>query len=198
MPEAPGLVHEAVAVYKPSADLHSISTAQTGSPSTQTVPAYGVTVVQMHPTSANCRVVHNKNEWPGGLIGTVTVVSNNLGQVNGWDLGFDFPGDIHISHSWSASVSQSGPERQRRERVLQRRRAARRKRPVGLQGHVIQEQRQPIRLLVQRRVLRDRLNPDEAVPRTLRRSGVPPPNVHRKEPTTCQTSLSRATPSPTR
>lgn len=32
---------------------HSISTAQSGSPTTQTVPAYGITVVQMHPTSAS-------------------------------------------------------------------------------------------------------------------------------------------------
>ncbi|MEV5279418.1 cellulose-binding protein [Streptomyces sp. NPDC051994] len=32
---------------------HSISTAQSGSPTTQTVPAYGITVVQMHPTGAS-------------------------------------------------------------------------------------------------------------------------------------------------
>ncbi|MFH8841775.1 cellulose binding domain-containing protein [Streptomyces sp. NPDC017868] len=88
---------------------HSIGTAPSGSPTTQTVPAYGITVVEMHPTGAPCRVVYNKNEWQGVMVGTVTVVNNSLGQVNGWSLGFDFPGDNGITDSWNASVSQSGP-----------------------------------------------------------------------------------------
>lgn len=90
-------------------NAHSIGTAQSGSPTTQTVPAYSITVVQMHPTSAACRVVYNKNEWPGVMVGSVTVVNNSLGQVNGWSLGFNFPGDNSITNSWNASVSQSGP-----------------------------------------------------------------------------------------
>ncbi|GHF67339.1 hypothetical protein GCM10018790_51620 [Kitasatospora xanthocidica] len=89
-------------------NAHGIGTAQSGSPTTQTVPAYGITVVQMHPTSAPCRVVYNKNEWQGVMVGSVTVVNNGLGQVNGWSLGFDFPGDNSITNSWNASVSQSG------------------------------------------------------------------------------------------
>ncbi|MER7667340.1 cellulose binding domain-containing protein [Kitasatospora sp. NPDC096128] len=89
-------------------NAHGIGTAQSGSPTTQTVPAYGITVVQMHPTSAACRVVYNKNEWQGVMVGSVTVVNNGLGQVNGWSLGFDFPGDNTITNSWNASVSQSG------------------------------------------------------------------------------------------
>ncbi|MGW1910238.1 cellulose binding domain-containing protein [Streptomyces sp. NPDC002076] len=90
-------------------NAHSIGAAQSGSPTTQTVPAYSITVVQMHPTSAACRVVYNKNEWPGVMVGSVTVVNNSLGQVNGWSLGFNFPGDNSITNSWNASVSQSGP-----------------------------------------------------------------------------------------
>ncbi|MGW5423603.1 cellulose binding domain-containing protein [Streptomyces sp. NPDC003943] len=90
-------------------NAHGIGTAQSGSPTIQTVPAYGITVVQMHPTSAPCRVVYNKNEWQGVMVGSVTVVNNGLGQVNGWSLGFDFPGDNSITNSWNASVSQSGP-----------------------------------------------------------------------------------------
>ncbi|MFD7902387.1 cellulose binding domain-containing protein [Kitasatospora sp. NPDC059747] len=96
-------------VYSYLKNGNSIGTAQSGSPTTQTVPAYGITVVQMHPTSASCRVVYNRNEWPGGVIGTVTVVNNGLGQVNGWDLGFNFAGDTAITSSWNASVKQSGP-----------------------------------------------------------------------------------------
>lgn len=89
-------------------NARGIGTAQSGSATTQTVPAYGITVVQMHPTSAACRVVYNKNEWQGVMVGSVTVVNNGLGQVNGWSLGFDFPGDNGITNSWNASVSQSG------------------------------------------------------------------------------------------
>ncbi|MFJ2580901.1 cellulose binding domain-containing protein [Kitasatospora aureofaciens] len=39
----------------------------------------------------------------------MTVVNNSLGQVNGWSLGFTFPGDDSITNTWNASVSQSGP-----------------------------------------------------------------------------------------
>ncbi|MEE1788664.1 cellulose binding domain-containing protein [Streptomyces sp. SP17BM10] len=90
-------------------NAHGIGTAQSGSPTAQTVPAYGITVVQMHPTGAACRVVYTKNEWAGVMVGTVTVVNNGLGQVNGWSLGFDFPGDNAITNSWNASASQNGP-----------------------------------------------------------------------------------------
>ncbi|WP_030231193.1 cellulose binding domain-containing protein [Streptomyces sp. NRRL S-350] len=90
-------------------NAHGIGTAQSGSPTGQTVPAYGITVVQMHPTGAACRVVYNKNEWSGVMVGNLTVVNNGLGQVNGWNLGFTFPGDTTITNSWNASVSQSGP-----------------------------------------------------------------------------------------
>ncbi|MFJ9282704.1 cellulose binding domain-containing protein [Kitasatospora aureofaciens] len=89
-------------------NAHGIGTAQSGSPTVQTVPAYGITVVQMHPTSAPCRVVYNRNEWSGVMVGNVTVVNNGLGQVNGWSLGFTFPGDNTITNTWNASVSQSG------------------------------------------------------------------------------------------
>ncbi|MEV7026538.1 cellulose binding domain-containing protein [Kitasatospora sp. NPDC093558] len=90
-------------------NAHGIGTAQSGSPTAQTVPAYGITVVQIHPTSAACRVVYNKNEWQGVTVGNITVVNNGLGQINGWNLGFTFPGDNTITNTWNASVSQSGP-----------------------------------------------------------------------------------------
>ncbi|MFJ9770648.1 cellulose binding domain-containing protein [Kitasatospora sp. NPDC101157] len=89
-------------------NAHGIGTAQSGSPTAQTVPAYGITVVQMHPTSAPCRVVYNKDEWSGVMVGNVTVVNNGLGQVNGWNLGFTFPGDNTVTNTWNASVTQSG------------------------------------------------------------------------------------------
>ncbi|WP_199823256.1 cellulose binding domain-containing protein [Streptomyces sp. NRRL WC-3742] len=90
-------------------NAHGIGTARSGSPTTQTVPAYGITVVQMHPVDAPCRVVYAKSQWSGVTVANLTVVNNGLGQVNGWSLGFTFPGDDGITNTWNASVSQSGP-----------------------------------------------------------------------------------------
>ncbi|GAA1941789.1 cellulose binding domain-containing protein [Kitasatospora viridis] len=87
----------------------SINSATIGSATTQTVPAYGITVVQLHPTSAPCRVVYNKNEWAGGMVGSITITNNGLGQLNGWDLGFNFAGDDKVTTTWGATINQSGP-----------------------------------------------------------------------------------------
>lgn len=96
-------------VYSYLKNGSSIGSTAAGSATAQTVPAYGITVVQMHPTNAPCRVVYNKNEWPGGMVGTVTVTNNGLGQVNGWDLGFNFAGDNKVTNSWGTTITQSGP-----------------------------------------------------------------------------------------
>ncbi|MFJ5031159.1 cellulose binding domain-containing protein [Streptomyces sp. NPDC088560] len=96
-------------VYSYLKNAHSITSATAGSATQQTVPAYSVVVVQTHPADAACRVVYNKNEWPGGLIGSVTLTNNSLGQINGWDLGFNFGGDTQITAQWNATVKQSGP-----------------------------------------------------------------------------------------
>ncbi|MEU6086792.1 hypothetical protein ABZ865_08270 [Streptomyces sp. NPDC047085] len=52
------------------------------------------------------------------------------------------PGDTLVKAASSSSLLSAGRER-----------------PVGLQGHLVRERRQPLHLLVQRRLLRDRLNP---------------------------------------
>ncbi|OIJ90388.1 hypothetical protein BIV25_32135 [Streptomyces sp. MUSC 14] len=96
-------------VYSYLKNAHSVTSANAGSATRQTVPAYSVVVVQMHPADAACRVVYNKIEWPGGLIGSVTFTNNSLGQMNGWDLGFNFGGDTQITTQWNATVKQSGP-----------------------------------------------------------------------------------------
>jgi len=96
-------------VYSYLKNAGSIGSAATGSATSQTVPAYSVVVVQTHPTSAACRVVYNKNEWPGGLIGNVSITNTSGNPINGWDLGFNFPGDTAITSVWDATVNQSGP-----------------------------------------------------------------------------------------
>jgi len=130
-----------------------ITTATTGSATSQTVPAYSIVVVQVprsgsspspttpspttpSPTtptpttptpttptpttpspssstptptgSATCRVAYVKNEWSGGLTANLTVTNTGTSAINGWKVGFTFPGDTKVTNAWNATVSQSG------------------------------------------------------------------------------------------
>ncbi|MEU7865269.1 cellulose binding domain-containing protein [Dactylosporangium sp. NPDC049140] len=58
--------------------------------------------------NASCRVSYTKSEWAGGFTANVTVTNTGTTALNGWSLGFSFPGDQHITNAWSATVSQSG------------------------------------------------------------------------------------------
>jgi cellulase/cellobiase CelA1 len=103
-------------VYSYLKNATSITSATTGTGTTQTVPAYSVVVVQVHagsgggpgPGSGACSVSYTKNEWSGGMTGSVTVTNTGSQAVNGWKLAFAFPGDTTITSSWNAAVTQSG------------------------------------------------------------------------------------------
>jgi hypothetical protein len=47
------------------------------------------------------------NTWPSGFQGQITVTAGASG-LNGWSVGWTFPGNQKISSLWSASFSQSG------------------------------------------------------------------------------------------
>jgi len=79
---------------------YSIGGGTTGSPSPS--PTGGGT------GNASCRVAYTKSEWPGGFTGNVTLTNTGTSALNGWSLGFSFPGDQHITNAWSATVSQNG------------------------------------------------------------------------------------------
>ncbi len=79
---------------------YSIGGGSTGSPTTS--PTSGGT------GNAACRVSYTKSEWPGGFTGNVTITNTGTSAINGWNLGFSFPGDQHITNAWSATVSQNG------------------------------------------------------------------------------------------
>jgi len=55
-----------------------------------------------------CQVSYVKNEWPGGFTANLTVTNTGSGTVNGWTLGFSFPGDQKVTNAWNATVTQSG------------------------------------------------------------------------------------------
>ena len=125
-------------VYSYLKNAASIGSASTGSAATQTVPAYSIVVVALHPgtgggggspspsvrpsaspsrgpspsptggTGGTCRIGYTKNEWTGGLTASVTITNTGTTTVNGWTVGFTFPGDTRVTNAWNATVTQSG------------------------------------------------------------------------------------------
>ena len=48
------------------------------------------------------------NSWSGGFQGQVVVKNTGSGTLNGWKLGWTFPGSQAINDLWNGSYSQSG------------------------------------------------------------------------------------------
>jgi len=77
-----------------------VSQSPTNRPPTSNPPTGG--------TSA-CHVTYSRqSEWAGGFVGSVTIANTGGSTINGWTLGFSFPGDQKITSGWSATYSQSG------------------------------------------------------------------------------------------
>ena len=59
--------------------------------------------------SASCRVTYStQSQWTGGFVASVTISNTGTSAINGWTLGFTFPGDQKITTAWSGVASQSG------------------------------------------------------------------------------------------
>jgi cellulase/cellobiase CelA1 len=50
------------------------------------------------------------NSWAGGFQAAVTVTNNGTAPINGWSLGWTFPGDQKISNMWNAGFTQTGTQ----------------------------------------------------------------------------------------
>ena len=73
------------------------------SPSTSPSPSPSVS-----PPTGACSVSYIvRDQWSTGFTADVTV-TNHGAPVNGWTLGFGFPGDQKLINGWSATWSQSG------------------------------------------------------------------------------------------
>jgi hypothetical protein len=48
------------------------------------------------------------NSWSGGFQGQVVVKNTSSGTLNGWSLGWTFPGSQTINNLWNGSYTQSG------------------------------------------------------------------------------------------
>jgi cellulase/cellobiase CelA1 len=64
--------------------------------------------VTVGSTGGTCRVSYVKNEWSGGFTANVTVTNNGTTTVNGWSVGWTFPGDQKVTNAWNATVTQTG------------------------------------------------------------------------------------------
>jgi Glycosyl hydrolase family 12/Cellulose binding domain len=50
------------------------------------------------------------NSWAGGFQAGVTVTNTGTAPINGWSLGWTFPGDQKISNMWNAGFTQTGTQ----------------------------------------------------------------------------------------
>jgi len=48
------------------------------------------------------------NAWQGGFQGQVVVSNTGTGTLNGWRIGWTFPGDQKINNLWNGNYTQSG------------------------------------------------------------------------------------------
>jgi cellulase/cellobiase CelA1 len=76
-----------------------------GNPTTP--PPNNPTTPPSNPGNGSCRVSYSANTWNTGFTGNVTINAGSS-AVNGWTLGFTFPGNQQITSAWNATVTQSG------------------------------------------------------------------------------------------
>ena len=56
-----------------------------------------------------CTVSYStQSQWAGGFVASVTISNPGTSPINGWMLGFTFPGDQKITNSWNGAAAQSG------------------------------------------------------------------------------------------
>jgi cellulose 1,4-beta-cellobiosidase len=81
----------------------------TPTPSPTPTPAPTPTPSPSPSGPASCSATYSlTNSWPGGFQGQVVVTSTGSGTLNGWTLGWTFPGDQQITDLWNGSYTQSG------------------------------------------------------------------------------------------
>jgi alpha-galactosidase len=81
---------------------------RTPSPSPTPTPSPSPTSGTGGATAA-CTVTYSRqSQWAGGFVANVTVANTGVTSINGWSLGFTFPGDEKVSTVWNATLTQSG------------------------------------------------------------------------------------------
>ena len=63
------------------------------------------------PPSSGCSAVYSLvGSWPGGYQAQVVVTNTGSGTLNGWQLGWEFPGSEDITNLWNGTYTQSGTQ----------------------------------------------------------------------------------------
>jgi O-glycosyl hydrolase len=58
---------------------------------------------------ATCTVTYTtQSQWTGGFVASINITNGGSSAINGWTLGFTFPGDQRITNAWNGAVTQSG------------------------------------------------------------------------------------------
>jgi glucuronoarabinoxylan endo-1,4-beta-xylanase len=74
---------------------------------TATPPTTTPTPTQV--TGSSCSVHYAvTNQWQGGFGGSITITNTGSTTLNGWTLGFSFPGSQQITQGWNGVFAQSG------------------------------------------------------------------------------------------
>jgi endoglucanase len=61
------------------------------------------------PPTPTCEVTYTQHgAWPGGFISQLWVRNLGPGDRDGWELGFDLPGDARVRDAWGGDVAQNG------------------------------------------------------------------------------------------
>jgi endo-1,4-beta-xylanase len=107
--------------YNPKASYYAVQSAlgsgpvptptstptPTGSTPTPTVMATPTPTPTASDTTG-CTVSYSQNDWGSGATVSVTIKNNGSSPINGWTLGWTFPGNQKITNMWNGSYSQSG------------------------------------------------------------------------------------------
>ena len=91
-------------------DSFSVNVAGAGSsPTPSPIPTPTPTPTPITTGSGACSASYSAvSAWQGGFEGQITVTDTGSGALNGWNIGWTFPGDQEISSLWNGDDTQSG------------------------------------------------------------------------------------------
>ena len=88
---------------------NSFSVSVGGSPSPSPTPTRTPAPSPSPTGSAACSARYSLvNTWPGGFQGQVVITNTGSATLNGWTIGWTFPGDQKLNDLWNGSYTQSG------------------------------------------------------------------------------------------
>jgi cellulase/cellobiase CelA1 len=85
--------------------LLTVNVDETGVTNPVSIAQANLGIIQ--PTPDSCHVTYTPTNWPGGFTANITITNTGTAPINGWTLGFTFPGDQTVTHGWNATITQN-------------------------------------------------------------------------------------------